>query len=266
MKRKVIKQGNGTLTITLPKQWTNKVGLKGGDEIDVDVEGNSVRINTTKAPRLKEKTVDLSEIEVSAARVLSALYKQGYDEVRLRFDDVSAIKKIQNEVTKHLMTYEIVDQTQNSCYVKSLSTENYDDFDAILRKAFQVGLSLAKNSLEHVKSGQFDELDNLLVLENANNRFTSFCHRVIVKKGYKDQKKNVFMYVLIWQLEKAVDNYKLIVQYLSKNKKKPNKQTLELYKQVNDFFELFYQAFYKYDSKKMNQFSSMRKNLINRCN
>ena len=39
MKRKVIKQGNGTLTITLPKGWTEEIGLEGGDEVEIEADG-----------------------------------------------------------------------------------------------------------------------------------------------------------------------------------------------------------------------------------
>ena len=35
MKRKIIKQGNNTLTITLPKNWTEKKNIKAGDEIEL---------------------------------------------------------------------------------------------------------------------------------------------------------------------------------------------------------------------------------------
>ncbi len=265
MKRKVIKQGNGTLTVTLPKKWTKKIGLKGGDEIDVDIEGNSVRIELLSENKFNQKSVNLEKIEVSAARVLSSFYKQGYDDVRIFFEDNHAVKKIQDEVKNHLMNYEIVDQTPNSLHIKSLSTLNYSDFDTMLRKSFQVGLSLAKSSLDMIKQGKFDDLKDLLVLENANNRFTSYCHRLLVKKGYKDQKKTVFIYLLIWQQEKVVDNYKYMMQYLMKKKKVPPKKILDIHQEVNEFFELYYELFYKYDQKGLKKFNMMRQDLIKRC-
>jgi len=35
MKRKIIKQGHNTLTITLPSEWVKKLNLNAGDEIEV---------------------------------------------------------------------------------------------------------------------------------------------------------------------------------------------------------------------------------------
>lgn len=35
MKRKIIKQGHNTLTVTLPSEWTKKLQLGAGDEVDI---------------------------------------------------------------------------------------------------------------------------------------------------------------------------------------------------------------------------------------
>jgi hypothetical protein len=56
------------------------------------------------------------------------------------------------------------------------------------------------------------------------------------------------------------------VQYLADKKPKLTKEVLALYKDVNDFFELFYNIFYNYDQKKLAEFSKHRKELILKCN
>ncbi len=262
MKRKVIKQGNGTLTITLPKNWTNEIGLEGGDEVEIDVEGRMLAVTSSGEAHIEKKEIDISGNEWSAARLVSALYKQGADEIDIRFSDRVALKKIQKEVKDHLMTFEIVDQGMNSCHLKSLATEHYSDFDKMLAKSFQVGLSLAKNSLEHIKADHFEELDELIALEKANNRFTSFCQRLIIKKGYATKRKGVFMYLLLWQLEKVVDNYKYLVQHIAGLKKKPSPGVMKLYGEVNDYFDLFYHLFFKGDIKKMQAFASEKDKLV----
>ncbi len=265
MRRKVIKQGNGTLTITLPKQWTKEVGLGGNDEVEIDVEGNSLRVASLGDSHLDIKEIDITGNEWSAARLAAALYKQGADEVVVKFSDRLAAKKLQNEVKDHLMTFEIIDQGKNSCTLKSLATENYDDFDKMLIKSFQVGLSLANNSLEHIKDGHFDELIELIALEKANNRFTAFCQRLIIKKGYGTKRTGTFMYLLLWQLEKVVDNYKYLVQHTAEKKKKLSPNTLKFYEEVNSYFNTFYHLFCKYDPKKLKSFSPEKDRLVKKC-
>ena len=265
MKRKVIKQGNGTLTITLPKNWTDEIGLEGGDEVEIEVEGKMLAVMSSGEAHIDKKEIDMAGNEWSAARLVSAAYKQGADEVDVVFSDRAALKKIQKEVKDHLMTFEIVDQGMKSCRIKSLATEHYDDFDKMLAKSFQVGLSLAKNSLEHIKAGQFGELDELIALEKANNRFTSFCQRLIIKKGYATKRKGVFMYLLLWQLEKVVDNYKYLVQHVSVKRKKLSPAVMKLYSEINDYFDSFYHLFYKKDLKKMKSFASSKDKHVNKC-
>ena len=58
-----------------------------------------------------EKTFDIAENTASAARIVSALYKLGYDELNIRFAEPKSCLKIQKEVTNHLMTFEI-EETQ----------------------------------------------------------------------------------------------------------------------------------------------------------
>ena len=49
MRRKVIKQGHNTLTITLPSSWVNKFNIKTGDELDVREQGKILSIGTEKS-------------------------------------------------------------------------------------------------------------------------------------------------------------------------------------------------------------------------
>jgi len=44
MKRRVIKQGNNTLTITLPRKWASSANIKAGDELDIIEEGDNLKI------------------------------------------------------------------------------------------------------------------------------------------------------------------------------------------------------------------------------
>ena len=45
MKRKIIKQGHNTLTVTLPSEWVKKLNLNAGDEIDLVEDNSSLVIN-----------------------------------------------------------------------------------------------------------------------------------------------------------------------------------------------------------------------------
>ncbi|MBW2987388.1 AbrB/MazE/SpoVT family DNA-binding domain-containing protein, partial [Candidatus Woesearchaeota archaeon] len=44
MKRKVVKQGSATLTVSLPTSWTKKYNIKPGDEIEMEVQDKAILI------------------------------------------------------------------------------------------------------------------------------------------------------------------------------------------------------------------------------
>ena len=54
MKRKIIKQGSGTLTISLPTNWAKLFKLKSGDEIDVTQEGKMLVVSTKERFKAKK--------------------------------------------------------------------------------------------------------------------------------------------------------------------------------------------------------------------
>ena len=86
MKRKVIKQGNGTLTITLPKQWTNRVGLKGGDEIDIsEREKSGLLINLESTHKSRSIRMNIKDNDVLRS-VLGEIYGAGYDKVIINLE------------------------------------------------------------------------------------------------------------------------------------------------------------------------------------
>jgi phosphate uptake regulator len=70
------------------------------------------------------------------------------------------------------------------------------------------------------------------------------CVRILNKRGYKEAKKSLQIYDVIKQLERIADEYKYICDILFN--KKPKKEILELFKSVNEYYNTFYQMFYKF--------------------
>jgi len=60
MKRKIIKQGHNTLTMTLPSEWVKKLNLKAGDEIDLNEKGGSLMVNGKQNNENKSTTIDIT--------------------------------------------------------------------------------------------------------------------------------------------------------------------------------------------------------------
>ena len=266
MRRRVIKQGNNTLTITLPRKWTEQRSIKAGDELDVDETGAELRIHPGGAPLASDKTIDLKDAEFAAARVLTQCYKQGYANVHLVFSSPKVARALQDEVRKTLMTYEVLNVTRTSCTVQSLSQERPEDFDMMLRKVFQVTIAMAENGLEQLSQGKVDGLEEIASLEGANNRFTAFCHRIISQHGYKSPNKATVMYTVIWQLEKIADELKFLLQHVARTQTKITKSQSDNLKEAIKMLQLLYAYFYKPEMDTLHSVTTLRKSLTNRIN
>ena len=83
MRRKVIKQGHNTLTITLPSKWVNNQGITPGDELDVSEQEKSLLISANSGGTIPvSTTIDISNLTPPIIwRYISSAYRAGYDEI-----------------------------------------------------------------------------------------------------------------------------------------------------------------------------------------
>ncbi len=88
MKRKLVRQGQNALTITVPSKWVKDQNLSAGNEVLVKIKDDSLLLQTNE-PR---KVVEISEINEynykSIRTLISAYYKAGFDLLKLNFNFV----------------------------------------------------------------------------------------------------------------------------------------------------------------------------------
>ena len=261
MKRKAIKHGPSSLTISLPSRWVKNNNIRKGDEINVDETGASLRVYPGKQHLLTKKTqVDFSNIDKQTIRImLSVLYEAGYDEIIIKFKGSETIKTIQNIISPTLLGYEVVEQRDNVCVVRNVTGDHVSELSPLIRRAFLVALSLAENSLHEINKKRMEKLEELLVLEKTNNKLTNYCHRLLNKNPWKD-KKIIYTYLIIWVFESICDDYRDLIKMILKNKKMNFSNTfIEKYKEINNLLRKYYDLFYKYSDE---EFMKLRRAIL----
>ena len=109
-------------------------------------------------------------------------------------------------------------------------------------------------------------MKNIIYLEEANNRFTTTCRRLLNKEGYKEFSKTGPMYYIIEELENLADEYKFLYNYLYEKRDKNiklSKRILGLYEEINKLLKTFYEHFYKFNKEKLVLIGKKRKKLVN---
>src|SRR3989338_7463517 len=87
MKRRIIKQGRNTLTMTLPCHWTKLLNLKVGDELDVLEKGSTLLVNGENGPQEKCAVIDITTFTIPLIwRFFQGAYRSGCDEIRILFE------------------------------------------------------------------------------------------------------------------------------------------------------------------------------------
>jgi len=280
MRRKIIKQGHNTLTITLPTKWAKKHCLSAGDEIELQESEKSLIINSKKNNSLSSTTLDLSNVStIFLWRSIISAYRTGYDEITVRFEtpkgkhknaytgfgfnnlqllfsqgvvELSPIEAIQALVNR-LIGVEIIDQKENHCVIKDMGETTYKEFDNSLRRIFLLLLSMSDECYECYKTDRKEPLRSVHIIDTNVDRFEDFCLRVLNKIGYKEYKKTSTMYTIIFLLELLGDEYKKIALHCLNLKGKPKSLMTKEFEIQKEQFRRFYELFYKFSKEKVDE-------------
>lgn len=264
MKRKIVKHGSATLTVSLPSNWTKKYGLKKGDLIEIAEREDILLLSAEKEIRPKSIELKIDNLDsIMLEWVLSALHKRGFDEIRLVYTKPRT-KEIYTILQVLMTEFAVIEQTDKTCLLKAIAKDEAMEFDATLKRIFMVVMSFADSLLEYIKKSQFQRIEELFFLEKTVDRLVNFCERVLVKKGYKEFEKTCFLYLTAWNLEKISEYYYMLSQYLIKTKNiKLSKNLLNLMERTNGLIKLFYDQFYSFDIDKLPAFNEKQKNIVN---
>jgi len=244
MKRKVIQIANSTQLISLPRKWCIEHGIKKGDELEVEEQGNKIRVSTSKEEALETAKIHFSGVDSFLRRPFITFYKLGYDELEISFDDPKIIPKIQEEIGE-LMGFEIVNQTERTCTVRNVASAMDTEFDSILRRIMLMLIEMARDTSEALSKRKFSALEEIAKRERLNNKLTIFCERILNKKGYKDHRRLSFIYYIVCNLEHLADDVADIGIYCHRHEPKLNPTTLKLVKELSTLIEQVYDLFYK---------------------
>ena len=152
MKRKVIKQGPTTLMISLPSVWIKKFSIKKGDSLEIEEVDRHLKISTDKEIEITPIEFDSRGLDMKhIKKYLDEIYKSGYEEIKIRYEDPDFLSEIQDYISRILIGYEIIEQRETSLIVKSISKTIEQEFNHILRRAFLVTKELGVRSLEVIR-------------------------------------------------------------------------------------------------------------------
>ncbi|MBU0615889.1 MAG: AbrB/MazE/SpoVT family DNA-binding domain-containing protein [Nanoarchaeota archaeon] len=273
MKRKVIKQGHNTLTITLPSKWAENLNIKPGDEVNLEELGTSLNISTEKAINLDSISINLTGLDrTSIMYYIRAVYRRGFDEIKVRFDEQythhiridkkkNIISVIQKEVNR-LIGVEVIDQKKDSCVIKDISGDSFKDFDVILRKVFLLTNESLDNIIKGTRTKEKCFLEEVEDKHDTITKFISYCLRLMNQKGYPDYKKSRFIYTIINALDLIADINKYAAREIISYNKIFKKDTISVIELIRTNFNTFYELYYQFNLQKFAKLNEIRDKIL----
>lgn len=252
MRKRLVQQGHSTLTISIPASWIKEHKLKAGDDIEIDMQDQSLVLSSPRVSRGESTAVSIEESSITLSNwILAACYKKGYDTVLVHYNSHAQLKKLNEYVKGCLNGYEIVEQGKTSVTVKSISTPVEEEFSTLFRRVFLVNLSFFKSIQESLKNRT--PLSDCIYLEETNDSLVNLCERMIAKNRKIPNRDICFLYVILWQLEKIADTLKHFCQDVEDHRVPATALLHSNFSEITDLFNGYYEIYYSFNLKTLDR-------------
>ncbi len=219
LKRKIVKHGPSSLTISLPMKWVKKQGLKAGDDIDVEESEQGIMIqNNEPVAQKREIIFHLEKEQDFMLRLLCGPYLKGYTTIKIYYNDAKIYNKIQEGV-RYLIGFEIVEQGKDYVKLEEISQSSEEKFINIIHRLFFMHKSFTDDVQNFLKEPT-GNIDPLMDIELTFDRLNLYCRRLLNKNMIIKQTYDInSLYHIVCLLEQSNDELRKIVQFAGKRKK-----------------------------------------------
>jgi phosphate uptake regulator len=243
MKRKLVQQGASTLMVSLPSKWIKENNLGKGDEIDMEVAGQSVVI-AAKFLRKKESKIKLSRIFEPLIRTLiSNSYRKGYDRISVEFDSQKQFKILEDTIHNNLIGFEIIKKDEKSCLVENVTEPSIDQFENLLKKMFLGVHDLFEITKKRLDDPGCKEVEDFEEVALRIQKYDNFCRRCVSKQSNIVENLEFFwMYLsMIFHGQREL----LFINRALDSKIKISDKTKKILDKVYEIFKLSEKAYFE---------------------
>ena len=168
--RKVLKIGNSSLFITLPKPWCEKYSINEGDIVEALESSTGELMLVPRKKEESEKTfyVNLEGLQISyIEKILSYAYINGYTKLRISYKNKKMFEDLKDLVESKFMGLILVSENDNEAVFSFALDTNQVDFYEIIRRmdritSFMID-SISDRDKVKVMDAEVDKLYFLLI-------------------------------------------------------------------------------------------------------
>lgn len=293
MKRKIIKQGHNTLTMTLPSEWVRKFNLQAGKEVDLVERDNGLFITSEKIGENKKAEFNITGMDIPTIwKYFMAVYREGYDEILVKFEPGTKLESPYKFFTPHSLDIkykkimekqeifevlhgfvsrfigmEIMEQRKDYVLIKEMGEISSKEFDNSLRRVFLILQQMVEETKEAITMNNPKMLSHMHDVDINLDKFHDYCIRVMNKTEHKSMKNKNLLFSTLYLIELTGDEFKNIAKHLTYDMSDSKLDNLkEMAELLTEQINLYYELFYKFDKEKVIHLSEIDKKMYNLFN
>ncbi|MBI2572941.1 AbrB/MazE/SpoVT family DNA-binding domain-containing protein [Candidatus Woesearchaeota archaeon] len=264
MQRKLVKQGNNALTVTLPAKWLQEHNLQAGDVIEIEEEENRLVVAGKGALRRNEITLTLSRsMPIHLMKIkLSNAYKKGYDIIQVHFEDHSIFKEIEN-LTRNLIGFEVVDVADKKCTLRNISVEMESEYELLFKKSFYLLKENMRKIGEDLVTNSFKRGNEVHEYREIITRYADYVKRIF-NKNLRFRDTCIFEYLIVRDLEKISNEVDYLYHYLESSSIKSSEKTRAIVTSIFQTVDELFSSYFKKDISYLEMFAKRKDHFMNK--
>lgn len=271
MKRKVIHLGENTNVITLPTEWVKRHGIEKGQELEVEEQGNFLKIAATNTFQAEAKELNITDMNTSLVWYhLIAAYRTGASEIKVRFEKETIpnmktnkeekIYPLLHEISSRFIGMELIQENPSFYIFKEISKSNNDEFETILRRMHFTLLGMSEDIKKVSEIREERIIQTLLEINEVQlNRLSHYCIKLLHQKGRATLKEGTNLHTIVNYLEMMGDVYARTAALIRRyNSKELSQTTKDMLKLSHTMLQQFHQAYYTPSKENIRDFHKTR--------
>lgn len=256
MKRKIIKQGVDSYTISLPKEWIKSHNITKGSEVNIESLASKLIISSENIVENSAPVfVNFDEKfnRELMTRFILAIYKSGTNEINIKINNPEFRDIIQEILQTETMGFEIIESNNNFIRIKDIA--NYqEEIDLFMKRIFY----LVKECMQiPIKREKIKDKNTII------KRLINFSIRVINKKSFLDHFYLEHLFSILTFLEKT----RRTIWFIGKETdEKTFEKNRDIINDISELFDMNFRNHLSFSQEKSTQIMIRRREIFKEIN
>ncbi|WP_291766109.1 phosphate signaling complex PhoU family protein [Caldivirga sp. UBA161] len=267
MYRRVIRIGEKSIGVTLPKQWLDSLNIGLGDLIEVKAVEDMLIIKPVVSEHGSSNTAVLSSGDSSdeAMRIIIAGYIEGFDDIMVKGPRESIRRAYQ--IIESKLPGSLILEGEEGIMVKVATSETNIDLKMVINSTSTILNAMFDKISTYLESSDSSLLDEAVSMDDQVDKLYFLALRTIKKLSFRDPKESIDDTIIVKNMEHVADALDRTAGTLKRMQKIEPECIKELNNRIKDVWSYTLRAINSYQSGSKEQALKVimsREELLNR--